>query len=139
MKTLSKIFSISHWRSLLWRLTSVFATWVFASPGLVVNYFPWIFMYQVFKGTAEDAAMNLIFAKTTLGPPLSKAITVYAFDNDLYMQLSYDGVNYSEAVEIPSGQFYHFSQTARSARVYNQTAGQDARFQFIAWYVISEY
>ena len=130
---------IQFWTIIFWKLASLFAWWLYADPGLIASYYPFIFMYQVFKGTAEDAAMNLIFAKTTKGPPLSKAISIYAFDNTVYMRLSYDGTNYSSPIEIPSGRFFHFSESARRAQVYNKTAGTNVRFQFIAWYVVSKY
>jgi hypothetical protein len=96
-------------------------------------------MYQVFKGTAEDAAITLTFAKSTVDAAISKAITVYTFDNAMNVELAYDGTNYEGAIEIPPNQMFHFSQRALTARVYNKTAGVDARFQFIAWYVISDY
>ena len=133
-----KIF-LKYWVSVLWKLVSLVAWWIFADPGFTTSYYPFIFMYQVFKGIAEDAALNLIFAKTTSGPPLSKAVTVYAWDNNLYVRLSYDGVSYSAPIEIPNGRFFYFSQSARRAQIYNKTAGLNARFQFISWYVISPY
>jgi hypothetical protein len=134
-----KIFTKTFWIVVFSKLISLFPMWVYADPGLVSSYFPFIFMYQVFKGTAEDAAITLTFAKTTAGPPLSKAISVYAFDNACYIKLSYDGTTYSEPIEIMVGEFFHFSQTARKVQIYNQTAGQISRFQLIAWYVISQY
>lgn len=130
---------IQFWTSIFWKFVSLVAWWLYSDPGLIASYYPFIFMYQVFKGTAEDVAMNLIFAKTTSGPPLSKAITVYGFDNSLYFRLSYDGTNYSSPIEVSPGRFFHFSQAARRAQIYNKTAGLNARFQFIAWYVVSEY
>jgi len=130
---------IQFWIVVFWKFLSLFAWWLYADPGLIASYYPFIFMYQVFRGSAEDSAMNLIFAKTTKGPPLSKAITVYSFDDSLYFRLSYDGTNYSSPVEIPSGRFFHFSESARRAQIYNKTAGTNVRFQFIAWYVVSKY
>ena len=130
---------IQFWTIIFWKLASLVAWWLYADPGLSASYYPFIFMYQVFKGLAEDAAMNLIFSKTTKGPPLSKAISIYAFDNTIYLRLSYDGTNYSSPIEIPSGRFFYFSESARRAQVYNKTAGTNVRFQFIAWYVVSKY
>jgi len=126
-------------KSLFWKLASLFAWWLYADPGLIASYYPFIFMYQVFKGTAEDAALSLIFSKTTKGPPISKAITMYSFDNSLYFRLSYDGTNYDTPIEVSPGRFFQFSQAARRAQIYNKTAGLNARFEFIAWYVISPY
>lgn len=126
-------------KMLFWKAASLFAWWLYANPGLIASYYPYIFMYQVFKGIAEDAALNLIFSKSTKGPPLSKAITIYAFDNSLYFRLSYDGTNYDTPIEVTPGRFFYFSQAARRAQIYNKTAGSNARFEFIAWYVISAY
>ena len=136
---MKKLFSLKFWGCIAWRMTPALFQWIYANPGLIASYFPAVFTYQVFKGTAEDSAMTLTFAKTTSGVALSKAITVYGWDNPMYIQLSYDGTNYSGSIEIPTGSFFHFSQTARAAKVYNKTAGNDARFQLIAWYVISKY
>ena len=96
-------------------------------------------MYQVFKGTAENSPLTLTYAKSTTGTPLSKAVSIYAFDNSMYISFSYDGLTYANQIEIPSGRFFHLSVTARSAQVQNKTAGLNARFQVIVWYVISVY
>jgi len=117
----------------------VFAWWVYADPGLVSSYFSFVFMYQIFKGTAEDAPITLTFAKSTADAPLSKAITIYSFDNALNIRLAYDGINYEGVIEVPANRHFHLSQRARSAQIYNKTVGVNARFQFIAWYVISDY
>lgn len=134
-----RLFSKTFWSSLIWRIVPIFWQSLFADPGFVTNYFPFIFMYQVFQGTSEDAALNLIFSKTTGGAAISKAITIYTFDNAMYIELSYDGTNYDDPIEIPAQQFFHFSYAARTARIYNRNVGADATFQFIIWYVISQY
>ncbi len=136
---MERLVSPAFWQSLAYKFLSIFFRSLYASPGLLVNYFPYVFQYQVFKGTAEDSLLTLTFAKSTTGTPLSKAISIYAFDNPMYVELSYDGTNFDNPIEIPAGRFFHFSSAARRARVQNKTIGLDARFQLIVWYLISIY
>jgi len=138
-KKMRKIFSSTYWKILLWQLKGVFA-WAFSSPGLIGCYWHFIFMYQVFKGSTEATELTLTFRKSTKGPPLSKAVTIFAVSHAVDISLAYDGVNFSDWINIPPGDYYHFSFSARKAKIRNAegTSG-NTDFIFIAWYIISQY
>lgn len=132
---------LTRLKVLWWKIFPLFARWVFADPGLdpMCSYCPFIFMFQVFHGTAEDSYLALTFVKSTADRAISKAITVQSFDNPVTIQLSYDGTNYEAEIDIEGNEYWHKNFSCKGARIKNQTVGLNARFQFIAWYVVSEY
>ena len=95
--------------------------------------------YQTFDSSTSDIPLVLTFVKTTVAAPLSKAISVYAFDNNLLLELSIDGTNFDNPIEISSQVTYYLNASARAARVRNKTVGLNTRFQLTAWYIISPY
>lgn len=118
--------TLKIWKFRLLALLSLFG----AYPGTVsYNY---VFMYQSFAGTAADTYTVHTFETK------SKAIYVWSWTNPLYIQVSYDGTNYDGAVEIAADTLMKLSLSGEKVRVINKVAGDDARYQVVAWYQIAK-
>jgi len=61
-------------------------------------------------------------------------IDVWAWDADLLIDRSVDGITWDGEIKIPADSFYSFDCRTRKIRVKNADAGVTARYQVVGWY-----
>ncbi|MHC4397458.1 MAG: hypothetical protein ACYS1A_17595 [Planctomycetota bacterium] len=92
--------------------------------------------YERFAGNAGD----------NYGPAIAfdsrtKQVDVTAWDNNLEVSASYTGNanHYEGDIEIPAGITLPMPLACLSMMVRNQTSGNVARYEIVAWYIPTEY
>ena len=89
---------------------------------------PAYYRYEVEAGNGAAGWVTTTFAII----PISAMLDITVWDNRLNIQLSYDGVNFGETIEIDnSDPPVQFPFAARAFRVQNTTAALVARYQVI--------
>lgn len=124
MFRLSLAFKI--WKYRLMALLSLFGAYPTTSG------YATVFMYRVFTGNCTDEYTVMSFDTKT------KAIYIWAYDNPLYLQVSYDGTNYDTSIEVAADTLLKLSLSGLRARVINKVAGDVARYQLVAWHQIAK-
>jgi len=99
--------------------------------------------YEIFSGIAtDDYGDAIVFRKRT------KQVDITAFDNSLDVSASYNndpllggaGVGDFECeIIIYAGHTFPTPLACKAVKVRNHIAGQNTRYQIIAWYKPSEY
>lgn len=91
---------------------------------------------DTYTGNAPDAyGAQISFAKRT------KQVDITAWDNDLEFSASYNGEesHFEGDIKVPAGVTLPTALTCEAVKVRNRVAGQVARYQIVAWYIVSEY
>jgi len=92
--------------------------------------------YERFAGNAgDDYGPAIVFDSR------SKQIDVTVWDNNMLFSASYTGNanHYEGDIEIPPGETFPMPLACKSVMVRNQTPGNVARYEIIAWYIPTEY